>query len=277
MKKITSLISVLLAASMMLSVTGCLKKFNNTMGTGALEKYAKEYGAEKYTSGRKFAEFYKEAYIDAGQLSEGVYIRADGKNIKQAIECCDENPVFYSENIKEATVFAAGDMNSRKFNECFCVSMAFDSEDAADMYYELAVDSYYVHNDSNVIDANDFDVRMVFDIYDNEYQIQQARQALINELAGMGADQGMIDQWLEFFDTVYDIDYDLVLESFEEENGLRYTLLTGSHGKVFYTAGIYVNNRTVFYAYGFGYDEDEVNAYIDSICEYMELTPPSSL
>ena len=277
MKKITSLISVTLAAAMMLSVTGCLNKLGNPMGTYALEKYAKEYGAEKYTSGRKFAEFYKEAYVDAGQLSEGIYIRTDGKGAGQVLECCDEIPIIYYEDVKEVTVFAAGDMKSRKFNECFCVSMAFDSKDDADLYYELAVDSYYVHSDSNVIDANDFDVRMVFDIYDNESQIQQARWALKNELAGMGASQEIIDQWLDFFDMMYDIDYDLKRESFEEDDGLKYTLLTGSHGKVFYTAGIYVKDRTVFYAYGFGYDDDEVNAYIDGVCEYMKLTPPSSL
>ena len=29
-------------------------------------------------------------------------------------------------------------------------------------------------------------------------------------------------------------------------------------------------NRTVFYAYGFGYDEDEVNAYIDDICKLLD-------
>lgn len=87
----------------------------------------------------------------------------------------------------------------------------------------------------------------------------------------------MIDQWMQVFDTMYDIDYDLVLKSFEVEDGLKYTLLTGSHGDVFYTAGIYVKNNTVFYAYGFGYDEDEANAYIDGVCGHMKLTPPSSL
>ena len=277
MKKIVSLISVTLAATVMLSVTGCLNSFVNPMGVSALEKYAREYGAENFKSGREFAAFYKDAYIDAGQLSEGIFIRANGKDAKQAIECSDEIPVFYDEDIKEAAVFAAGDMNNRKFNECFCVSMAFGSENDADIYYEIAVDSYYVHSDSNVIEASDFDPRMVFDIYKNDYQVEMARQALENELIGMGATSEIIDQWLQLFDMMYDIDYDLVRESYEEDNGLRYTLLTGSHGKVFYTAGIYVKNRTVFYAYGFGYDKDEVNAYIDAVCGYMELTPPSSL
>ena len=248
------------------------------MGVNALEKYAKDYGAERYTSGRKFADFYKDAYIDADQLSGGIYIRAEGKNAMQAIECSEEIPIFYSEDIKQATVFAVGDMNFRKFNECFCVAMAFESEEDADFYYETALDSYYVHSNSNVIDSDDFDVRMVFDIYSNDQQVERAREALIKELQDMGAPKEIIDQWLQMFDMMYgDIDYDLVLESFEEEDGLRYTLLTGSHGDVFYTAGIYVKSRTVFYAYGFGYYEDEVNDYIDDICEYMELTPPSSL
>ena len=277
MKKIKSFISVLLLASMVLPMAGCLKKFDNPMGPKALEKYAKEYGAESYSSGRKFAEFYKDAYVDAGQLSEGVYIRTDRKDAQQAIECSEGIPINYSENIEDATVFAVGDMTNRKFNECFCVSMVFDTVDAADFYYDLSVNEYYVHNDSDVIDANDFDVRMVFDIYQTDQQVEMARQALIQELKGYGADSEMIDQWLEVFDMMYDVDHDLVRESFEDENGLKYTLLTGSHGNVFYTAGIYYKKRTVRYVYGFGYDEDEVNTYIDGVCEYMGLTPPSSL
>ena len=276
MKKIKSFISVILAASMLMSLAGCLKK-GSPMGADALEKYAVKYGAESYKSGREFASFYKEAYINASQLSDGIYIRADGKNARQAIDCADEIPVFYSENIKDSTVFAAGDMHNRKFNECFCVSMDFDSSDSADLYYDVAVNKYYVHSDSNVIEASDFDPRMVFDIYQNEQQIEMARQALVKELKDMGANNEIVDEWLQVFDMMYDIDYDLVLESYEDEDGLKYTLLTGAHGNVFYTAGIYFKNRTVFYAYGFGYDEDEVNAYIDDICEYMELTPPSSL
>lgn len=277
MKKITSIISVTLAASMLMPMTGCLNKYVNPMGTAALESYAKVYGAKCYKSSREFSDFYKESYGDVGRLSEGIYIRADGKRAGLAIECADEVPIVYSEDIKEATVFAAGDMSYYKFNECFCVSMVFGSERDADFYYELAVDNYYVHSDSDVIDADDFDPRMVFDIYQNDHQVEQARQALQKELIDMGATSEMIDEWLKVFDTMYDIDYDLVLESFEEENGLKYTLLTGSHGDVFYTAGIYVKKNTVFYAYGFGYDEDEVNAYIDGVCEHMKLTPPSSL
>lgn len=277
MKKIKSFISVLLAASIVLSTSGCLKKFVNPMGPKALEKYAKEYGAESYSSGHKFAEFYKDAYVDAGQLSEGVYIHADGRDAQHAIECAESVPIYYSENIKDATVFSVGDMTNRKFNECFCVSMEFDSEESAGFYYELAVNQYYVHSDDQVIDANEFDVRMVFDIYQNDSQVERARQALIEELKGMGATSEIIDQWVQVFDMMYDIDYDLVRESFEDENGLKYTLLTGSHGNVFYTAGIYFKNRTVFYVYGFGYDEDEVNTYIDGVCGYMELTPPSTL
>ncbi len=277
MKKITSIISVTLAASMLMPMTGCLNKYVNPMGTAALESYAKDYGAKCYKSSREFSDFYKESYGDVGRLSEGIYIRADGKRAGLAIECADEVPIVYSEDIKEATVFAAGDMSYYKFNECFCVSMVFGSERDADFYYELAVDNYYVHSDSDVIDADDFDPRMVFDIYQNDHQVEQARQALQKELIDMGATSEMIDEWLKVFDTMYDIDYDLVLESFEEENGLKYTLLTGSHGDVFYTAGIYVKKNTVFYAYGFGYDEDEVNAYIDGVCEHMKLTPPSSL
>jgi len=277
MKKIKSLISVILVASMVVSVTGCLNKFGNPMGPSALEKYAKDYGAQSYKNGRDFAEFYKDAYVDADQLNNGVYIHAEGKSIRQAIECSDEIPIFYSEDIKDATVFAAGDMNFHKFNECFCVSMSFGSEREAEAYYELALDSYYVHNTSNVIESSDFDVRMVFDIYSSDKQVEQARQALIKELEDMGATGEIIDQWLAFFDMMYDIDYDLELESYEDDNGMKYTLLRGSHGDVFYTAGIYVKSRTVFYAYGFGYYKDTVNDYLDDVCEHMELTPPSSL
>ena len=276
MKKIMSLISITLAASLMLPLTGCLNKYVNPMGTAALEDYAKNYGAEEYKSSREFADFYKESYGNVGQLSEGIYIRTDGKSAGKAIECLNEIPVFYSEDMKEATVFAVGDMSYYKFNECICVSMVFGSERDADFYYDIAVDEYYVHNDSNVIDANDFDVRMVFDIYQNDQQVEQARQALRRELIDMGATSEMIDEWMQVFDTMYDIDYDLVLESFEED-GMKYTLLTGSHGDVFYTAGIYFKDNTVFYAYGFGYDEDEVNAYLDDVCGHMKLTPPSSL
>ena len=277
MKKFTSLISVTLAASMMLSVTGCLNKYVNPMGTAALEKYAKDYGAECYRSGHKFAVFYKDTYGDVGKLSDGIYIRAEGKDAQQAIECSNEIPVFYDEDIEQATVFAAGDMGYYRFNECFCVSMVFGSDRDAGSYYDLAVDSYYVHSDSNVIEASDFDPRMVFDIYTNDRQVEQARRELISELTKMGATGEIIDEWLQVFDKMYDIDYDLVLESFEDDDGLRYTLLTGSHGDVFYTAGIYVKKSTVFYAYGFGYDEEDVNAYLDDICGYMKLTPPSSL
>lgn len=126
------------------------------------------------------------------------------------------------------------------------MSQWYSAPREADFYYEAAVDQYYVHSDSDVIDANDFDVRMVFDIYQNDQQVEQARQALRQELIDMGATGEMIDQWMQVFDTMYDIDYDLVLKSFEEEDGLKYTLLTGSHGDVFYTAGIYVKNNTSF-------------------------------
>lgn len=277
MKKFKSLVSVLLAASMMMSVTGCLSKFGNPMGPYALEKYAKDYGAVSYNSGHAFASFYKDAYVDADQLNQGAYIHAEGKDVINAIECSDEIPIFYSEDIKDATVFAAGDMNFHKFNECFCVSMSFDSERDADAYYELAVDSYYVHSNNKVIDSSDFDVRMVFDIYSSDKQVEQAREALIKELEGMGATGEIIDMWLQVFDSMYDFDYDLELESYEDDKGMKYTLLRGSHGDVFYTAGIYVKSRTVFYAYGFGYYKDTVNDYLDDVCEHMELTPPSSL
>ena len=93
----------------------------------------------------------------------------------------------------------------------------------------------------------------------------------------MGASPEMVEEWMTLFDEMYDFDYDLALESFEGEDGLRYTLLTGSHGDVFYTAGIYVKNSTVFYAYGFGYVPTEVNEYLDDVCEHMQVPPPSSL
>ena len=277
MKKIKLLILLILAASMMLSVTGCLKKHLNPMGTYALEKYAKDYGAKSYKSSREFAKFYKETYGDVGQLSEGIYIHVEGKNAMPAIECVDEIPIAYDEDIKEATVFAVGDMSHYQFNECFCVSMGFGSGRDADAYYDLAVDSYYVHSNSNVIEASDFDPRMLFDIYDNDQQVEQARQELKRELISMGATSEMIDEWMQVFDMMYDVDHDLVLESFEEDDGLRYTLLTGTHGDVFYIAGIYVRQSTVFYAYGFGNNKGKINEYIDDVCRYMDLTPPSSL
>ena len=127
MKKITSLISVTLAASMMLPLTGCLNKFVNPMGTAALEEYAKNYGAEEYKNSREFADFYKDSYGDVGRLSEGIYIRTDGKSVGKAIESLDQTPIFYDEDMKEATIFAVGDMSYYKFNECVCVSMAFGS------------------------------------------------------------------------------------------------------------------------------------------------------
>ena len=79
MKKITSLISVTLAASMLMPLSGCFNRFVNPMGTAALESYAKEYGAERYKSSRDFAHFIKDAYVDVNQLNDGVYVRADGK------------------------------------------------------------------------------------------------------------------------------------------------------------------------------------------------------
>ena len=79
MKKIMSLISVTLAASMLMPLSGCLNRFVNPMGTAALESYAKDYGAKCYKSSREFSDFYKESYGDVGRLSEGIYIRADGK------------------------------------------------------------------------------------------------------------------------------------------------------------------------------------------------------
>ena len=277
MKKITSIISVTLAASMALSVTGCLNKYVNPMGTAALESYAKEYGAERYKSSRDFAHFIKDSYGDVNQLNDGVYVRADGKAAGMAIEASSEIPIFYDENIKEATVFAVGNMSYYMFNEIFCVSMAFGSSRDADLYYEMAVDSYYVRDEDGIIDADEFDPRMVFDVFENDQQVEQARQALRRELSDMGASPEMVEEWMTLFDEMYDFDYDLELESFEGEDGLRYTLLTGSHGDVFYTAGIYVKNSTVFYAYGFGYVPTEVNEYLDDVCEHMQVPPPSTL
>ena len=168
MKKITSLISVTLAASMLMPLSGCLNRFVNPMGTAALESYAKEYGAERYKSSRDFAHFIKDSYGDVNQLNDGVYVRADGKAAGMAIEASSEIPIFYDENIKEATVFAVGNMSYYMFNEIFCVSMAFGSSRDADLYYEMAVDSYYVRDEDGIIDADEFDPRMVFDVFEND-------------------------------------------------------------------------------------------------------------
>lgn len=92
------------------------------MGTAALEKYAKDYGAECYKSGHKFADFYKDTYGDVGKLSEGIYIRAEGKDAQQAIECSNEIPVFYDEDIEQATVFAAVSKGETEF---ICTSNDF--------------------------------------------------------------------------------------------------------------------------------------------------------
>ena len=136
MKKIRSVISVAVIASMALCLAGC-SLGGVKFGPSALAKYAKDYGADLYEDGGDFYDGV-EYMDDTGDLEGGVYIHAEGDDIRDAMEQTFIIGGFYDSSVKEATVFVVGDYGN---TVCTFVSEVFESEDdAQDMYDELVED-----------------------------------------------------------------------------------------------------------------------------------------
>ena len=136
MKKIRSVISVAVIASMALCLAGC-SLGGVKFGPPALAKYAKDYGADLYEDGGDFHDEV-EYMDDTGDLEDGVYIHAEGDEIRDAMKQTFIIGGFYDSSVKEATVFVVGDYGN---TVCTFVSEVFESEDdAQDMYDELVED-----------------------------------------------------------------------------------------------------------------------------------------
>ena len=136
MKKYRGIISIVIVASIVFSFAGC-SLGGTKFGPSALAKYAKDYGADLYEDGEDFHDGV-EYMDDTGDLEDGVYIHAEGDDIRDAMEQTFIIGGFYDSSVKEATVFVVGDYGN---TVCTFVSEVFESEDdAQDMYDELVED-----------------------------------------------------------------------------------------------------------------------------------------
>ena len=136
MKKYRGIISIAIVASIVFSFAGC-SLGGAKFGPSALAKYAKDYGADLYEDGEDFHDGV-EYMDDTGDLEDGVYIHAEGDDIRDAMEQTFIIGGFYDSSVKEATVFVVGDYGN---TVCTFVSEVFESEDdAQDMYDELVED-----------------------------------------------------------------------------------------------------------------------------------------
>ena len=136
MKKIRSVISAAVIASMALCLAGC-NLGGAKFGPSALAKYAKDYGADLYEDGGDFHDEV-EYMDDTGDLEGGVYIHAEGDDIRAAMEQTFILGRFYDSSVKEATIFMVGDYGN---TVCTFVSEVFESkDDAQDMYDGLVED-----------------------------------------------------------------------------------------------------------------------------------------
>ena len=136
MKKYRGIISIAIVASIVFSFAGC-SLGGAKFGPSALAKYAKDYGADLYEDGEDFHDEV-EYMDDTGDLEDGVYIHAEGDDIRDAMEQTFIIGGFYDSSVKEATVFVVGDYGN---TVCTFVSEVFESEDdAQDMYDELVED-----------------------------------------------------------------------------------------------------------------------------------------
>ena len=137
MKKIQSVISAAVIASMALSLAGC--NFGSVkFGPSALAKYAKDYGAELYEDGGDFHDEV-EYMDDTGDLEEGVYLHAEGDEIRDAMKQTFIIGDFYDSSVKEATIFLVGDYGD---TVCTFVSEVFESKDDAQEMYDGLVEEF---------------------------------------------------------------------------------------------------------------------------------------
>lgn len=273
-KRIRSGISILLSASMLLALPGCMKR--DPFGPVALEKYAKENGAEMFDNARDFSHYYKDLYGDISEISDGICVNARGEDVKQALDFTDDLAFFYNENISEATAYIFGDVRGGHYSECIVCSMGFDLEVEARGYYNNAKDMYTVTIDFDYDEIAHYDPYLASSLEENNAKIKELEDEMIEELRNSGVSEEGIEEWIDMFDDLYEVDEDLVIENYEED-GIDYTLLYGLNGCVYYTAGIYIRGKTVFYVYAFGTDEDVVFDYVDEICDAFDVESPSTL
>ena len=278
MRRTYKAISSVLAGAVLLSLSGCAR---NPMGLGALENYAKKYGAEKYTDAREFSHAYKDAYGDFSEFSEGLYVRAKGDEVRSALRNSDELSAYYDENTSQAVVFVAGDHDDGDYYYIVAISMRYDEDYDADNFYYTLVNAFTSPGIMYGYDPNDYmspyvDPAFSQDIIQGFEDIERETQELIEWLEKSGMDPALINDLIEDLeDTVY-FDEDLVCEEFIEEDGLKYTLYSSDSGS-YYAGGIYVKEETLFTVYAFGSDMDDVNERLDDVCSAMSVASPSSL
>ena len=273
-KRIRSGVSILLSASMFLALPGCMKR--DPFGPRALENYAKENGAEVFDDARDFSHTYKDLYGDFSEIEDGICVRARGDDVEQALDFTDELAFFYNEKISEAAVYITGDIGRGHYSECLVCSMGFDVKEDARYYYNVATNMYTVPIEFDYDEMAQYDPYLASSLQENEAKIKELEDEMIEELRNSGMSEEGIEEWIDMFNDIYEVDNDLVIEYYEKD-GLEYTLLHGLNGNVYYTAGIYLRNRTVFYVYAFGTDEDTIIDYVDEVCEAFDVDSPSIL
>ena len=277
MKRLRTAVSVILAASVMLSLNGCFKFSGDPMSPSSLEKYAKESGARMFGNARDFSHGYNDTYGDLSRLDDGFCIRVKGEeDVRQALDYTDDISMFYSDTIEEATVFVTGDMRDSRVYECFFVSAVFGSERDAEEYYESAVS---VHSEFIPVDYDQisyYSAALAEKIFENDEEMKRLRDEMIEELENLGVDPAIVDEWSDMLGEIDSVDDDLVCESFEED-GITYTLMQGKSGSLTTNTGVYLKDKTVFYVYGFGTEQKDLDKNISPVCDAMKVTPPGGL
>lgn len=289
---VIKILAFAVASSALLNMTGCFFK-QNKIGPAAVEKYAKKYGAEMYKDASDFAYKYKGLFGDYYLICDGICIRVKGDDVKKAVDYAGDLSDYYDKDIKEATVFTIGDSDDDYGYTAHVVAMSavFEDESQAESYYERIIASYTDRSGPSFMDGfGDLsDFGDLFDMGD------------FSDLFGMDdfGEYFDMDDLSQYFDMdafgdlfgMFGVDFDAelfhnnkyVTQEFEEED-LKYTLIVGddiydSNSKTtsFDAAGVYINEKTVFFVCGTASEKNLVNEYVDEICEGIGVEAPSSL
>ena len=287
-KRKNTVIKILVAAvasSALLNMTGCFFK-QNKIGPAALEKYAKKYGAEMYKDPSDFSYKYKGLYGDYYLICDGICIRAKNEDISKAVDYAGDLSVYYDEDINEATVFVVGDSDDDYGYTVNVVVMSavFDDESQAESYYDRIIAGYTEKSGSSFLngfgDMSMFNFGDLFNMDDLSEYFDMDDLSQYFDMDAFGDLFGMIG--VDFAEDLFH-SYKYVTQEFEEED-LKYTLIVGddiydsdSQTTSFDAAGVYINEKTVFFVCGTASEKDLVNEYVDEICEGIGVEAPSSL
>lgn len=161
--------SAVLCAATMLSMTSCSFLLGGSkLGSARLESYASGEGAQKMESAKKFLD------ADEDDLEEGVYVSAEGKDIKKILTEKDlfvipvlEN--FYDKSMQDLTIYVQGTTSGNKRDVVYAMSIVFEDEDSAEDYFDSIHDGIQpnpgisANNDDGTDDNIDYTIMNISD------------------------------------------------------------------------------------------------------------------